>query len=234
MRAARRQAPLHLVPMLGRADRSTLQESVYEKLRNAVMFGKLVPGEAVSISTLASSLGTSPIPVREALRRLAAERAIEVRPNGSIAIPAMTRVRFEDLRRVRILVECFAVSLAVPRITPADLKKMAVASAKREAGCRSGNLRNALHYAQRFRFILYEAAASETLLPIIESLWLQVGPFFNFALVNPVQALSTSYQQHVLDALAERDAKAACHWIERDIIEVGDLILGALERQRDG
>ena len=76
MCAARRQTTLQLVPSLGRADRGTLQESVYDKLRSAVMFGKLVPGEPVSISGLAAGLGTSPIPVREATRRLAAERDI--------------------------------------------------------------------------------------------------------------------------------------------------------------
>ena len=114
MRAARRQTTLQLVSSIGRADRSSLQESVYDKLRSAVMFGKLVPGEPVSISGLAASLGTSPIPVREATRRLAAEKAIDILPNGSITIPAMTRERFSDLRRTRVLIERFATSLAGP------------------------------------------------------------------------------------------------------------------------
>ena len=46
MRVAKRGS-LHLVPALGRADRNTLQDSVYDRLRSAVMFGKLVPGEPV-------------------------------------------------------------------------------------------------------------------------------------------------------------------------------------------
>jgi DNA-binding GntR family transcriptional regulator len=215
---------------LGRADRSTLQESVYDKLRSAVMFGKLVPGQPVSISGLAASLGTSPIPVREATRRLAAEQAIEILPNGSVAIPAMTQERFVDLRRTRVLIERFATSLAAPRITAAHLKRMTVASQKRKAACEAGNLRNALHYAYRFRLILFEAAGSPSLLPMIESLWLQVGPFFNFALTSAMQTVSTGYQQQVLDALHAGDGDAACRWIERDITEVGDLILEALQR----
>ena len=233
MRAARRQATLQLVSSIGRADRSTLQDSVYDKLRSAVMFGKLVPGEPVAISVLAASLGTSPIPVREATRRLAAERAIDILPNGSIAIPAMTHARFVDLRRTRILIECFATSLAAPRITGVYLKRMALASEKREAACRADNLRLALHYAYRFRLALFEAAGSPTLLPMIESLWLQVGPFFNFALVSPMQAVSTRYQQNVLDALQAGDGASACQWIERDIMEVGDLILAALKEYAD-
>jgi DNA-binding GntR family transcriptional regulator len=234
-RAARRQNALQLVSSLGRADRSSLQESVYDRLRSAVMFGKLMPGEPVSLSGLAESLGTSPIPVREATRRLAAERAIEILPNGSVAIPAMTQERFVDLRRTRVLIERFATSLAAPRITAGHLKRMAAASERRKAACGSGNLRNALHYAYRFRLILFEAAASPALLPIIESLWLQVGPFFNFALTGAMQTVSTGYQQQVLDALHAGDGDSACRWIERDILDVGDRILEALrQRTADG
>ncbi len=232
-RIARRQTTLQLVSSIGRADRSSLQDSVYDKLRSAVMFGKLVPGEPVSISGLAASLGTSPIPVREATRRLAAEKAIDIRPNGSIAIPAMTRERFVDLRRTRVLIERFATSLAAPRIAPAHLKRMAIASEKRKAACEAGNLRNALHYAYRFRLILFEAADSPSMLPMIESLWLQVGPFFNFALTRAMQTVSTGYQQKVLDALNSGDGESACKWIERDIMEVGDQIIEALREHYD-
>jgi DNA-binding GntR family transcriptional regulator len=228
MRVARRQPALQLVPAIGRADRASLQDSVYDRLRSAVMFGKLVPGEPVTISGLAASLGTSPIPVREATRRLAAERAIEILPNGSLSIPAMTRDRFVDLRRARVLIEGYATTLAAPRITAAQLKRMALASERREAACRAGNLRNALHFGYRFRLALFEAADSPALLPMIESLWLQVGPFFNFALVNPTQTLSTRNQQHALEALRAADAVAASRWIERDVMEVGDLILEGL------
>src|SRR6185436_14491891 len=95
--------------------------------------------------------------------------------------------------------------------------------------CEVSNLRNALHFAYRFRLTLFEAAGSPSLLPMIESLWLQVGPFFNFALTSSMQTVSTGYQQKVLDALNAGDGESACRWIERDIMEVGDLILGALK-----
>src|SRR5262249_34295655 len=85
-----------------RADRATLQEHAYAKLRQAIMVGKLEPGRQFSIRGLAEALGTSHIPVREALMRLAAERAITVLPNGSVAVPAMSRERFEDIRRTRL------------------------------------------------------------------------------------------------------------------------------------
>src|SRR5258706_12046855 len=112
-RASPKRAPLMAVslrrrpgsaPALGRADRSTLQDRIYDKLTNAIMSGLFVPGQALTIRGLAATLGTSPIPVREAIKRLTSERALAALPNGSIAVPKMTRAKFEDLRRTRILV----------------------------------------------------------------------------------------------------------------------------------
>lgn len=156
-----RRTVIRPAPALGRADKSTVQDQVYDKLRRAIMSGKLVPGQAVSIRSLAFSLGTSAIPVREALRRLAAERAIEVLPNGSVGVPAMSRARFEDLRRTRVLVEGFAVELAAGRLSDADYRKMENADEKRKIAVRGGDLRSALHYAQRFRFVIFQASGSE-------------------------------------------------------------------------
>jgi DNA-binding GntR family transcriptional regulator len=117
-----------------------VQDQIYDKLRRAIMSGKLVPGQAVSIRSLAFSLGTSAIPVREALRRLAAERAIEVLPNGSVGVSAMSRARFEDLRRTRVLIEGFTVEQAAGRLSDADFRKMESADEKRKVAVRERDL----------------------------------------------------------------------------------------------
>ena len=88
------------------------------------MAGKFTPGQPSSIRGLASELGTSPIPVREALRRLVAEKAFEIYPNGSIVVPIMTRTRFHDLQRARILIEGFATELAAKSISEKDIAQL--------------------------------------------------------------------------------------------------------------
>ena len=62
---------------LARIERETVQERVYGVLRYRLMRGGFEPGQKLKIARLASALGTSAMPVREALNRLAAERAIE-------------------------------------------------------------------------------------------------------------------------------------------------------------
>src|SRR5271169_1570774 len=70
--------------------RDTLQQRVYHALARGLMGGMFTPGEAVSLRTLAARLGTSAMPVREAVSRLIAERALVMLPNRSVIIPRMS------------------------------------------------------------------------------------------------------------------------------------------------
>jgi DNA-binding GntR family transcriptional regulator len=227
MPVAARRKPI--VQGLGRADRSTLQDRIYDKLTNAIMSGLFVPGQPITIRGLAATLGTSPIPVREAIRRLTSERALEVLRNGSIAVPKMTRAKFEDLRRSRILIEGFATELAARNLTRSDIGKLEDECRKIDTAKLAGRRRDTLLHTKRFRFIIYEATRSETLVPIIESLWLQVGPLFNLVLADPAVAALSQNQRRAVRAFKRGDPKAARAWIERDIMEAGDRIITALD-----
>ena len=79
------------VPKLSR---STLNEEVYEELKQALISGKIAPGSTMTIRSLAQSFGISIMPVREALRRLVAEHVLVLLPNRSVALPVFTAERF--------------------------------------------------------------------------------------------------------------------------------------------
>jgi len=57
--------------------RLTLQEQVYQALRNRLMVGGMTAGQSLTVRELAQQMGTSPMPVREAVKRLVAEKALE-------------------------------------------------------------------------------------------------------------------------------------------------------------
>jgi DNA-binding GntR family transcriptional regulator/transposase-like protein len=217
------------LPLLPRAERTTLQDRVYQMLKRSIMSGVLAPGEAVSIRSLASALGTSPIPVREALRHLTAERAVVILPNGSVSVPTMTRARFEDLRRIRILVEGHASELAAQNIQPREIVRLENMYRHGEMLLRKGDGRRFRAYNRALRSLIYRATRSESLLPIIESLWLQAGPFLNLlALDHPLMRTVLGYDLASIDALKRRDGPASRQLIERDILEVSDHILQLL------
>ncbi len=85
-------AALHLVEPL---DRQTLGERAYAQLADLLISGRLAPGEKLSLRAAADVLGVSIMPVREAVSRLVADRALEVAPNRAVRVPMMTAAQFQ-------------------------------------------------------------------------------------------------------------------------------------------
>src|ERR1017187_5799788 len=80
-----------------------LHASIYETLRRRMITGKIVPGVGLSTRGLALEMGVSQMPVRDALSRLAAEGAVEIRSKRKIEVPPMSAERFTDLLGCRLL-----------------------------------------------------------------------------------------------------------------------------------
>src|SRR5581483_5632766 len=115
-RAKRDSAVLPFAP----APRETLQDYVYERVRDLILGGDIAPGQSVTINSLAAAFAVSHMPVREALRRLVAERALTVISGRSVGLPALSIERLEDLRRVRVEVEGITTEWAAKRLSSAD------------------------------------------------------------------------------------------------------------------
>ena len=82
---SRRAADAPFELEMPRLQRNTLNEEVYEQLKQALMTGRIAPGATMTIRSLAASFGISPMPVREALRRLVAEHVLFLLPNRSVS-----------------------------------------------------------------------------------------------------------------------------------------------------
>src|SRR5581483_4849082 len=161
---------------------ATLARQVHGKLRELLVAGVLSPGEKLSLRTIASSLGVSVQPVREAVSRLVADRALDVMPNRAVRVPLLTLAQFRELTTIRIAIEGFAAQRAATCRTLADLRVMRrqERAFRREQQRSAPDLRAAVAANHAFHFAVYAAARLPELLPIIEGLWLRIGPVLNF------------------------------------------------------
>jgi len=216
--------------------RETLQDRVYAQLRNSLINGMFDAGDVLRIVDLAERLQTSTMPVREALGRLVSEQALESLPNRSVRVPLITRDRLNDLARARILIEGQMVALALPNLTNDDfaiLKQINVDCDKAfdQHGKDIGHVTSALN--QRFHFHIYQAARSQVLIPIVESLWLQSGAIIRKAAhIHDEQGglAATNHHWALIDALERRDVESAMQSLSNDISRSFDLIRGRLDR----
>jgi Transcriptional regulators len=115
-------AALNLVEPL---ERQTLGERAYARLADLLISGRLAPGEKLSLRAAADVLGVSIMPVREAVSRLVADRALEVTPNRAVRVPLMSAAQFRDLTRVRIAIEGHAAAQAALHRDKRDLVSIA-------------------------------------------------------------------------------------------------------------
>ena len=76
---------------IGPIERETLNDRVYRELKNSIMAGAFKPGSELTLRSVAEALGTSFMPVRDAMRRLVTERGLEIQPSRTIAIPILRR-----------------------------------------------------------------------------------------------------------------------------------------------
>jgi DNA-binding GntR family transcriptional regulator len=105
-------------------DNLTLSQRVYEHLRGEILADRLAPGTELSEVALSRELQISRGPIREALRRLADEGLITMRPRRRAEVRSLTTRELIDAYQVREALEVMAVRLAIPRITEADLARL--------------------------------------------------------------------------------------------------------------
>jgi len=202
---------------LGRISRKTVQDQVYQSLRRAIMQGDVKPGENLTIPALAQAFGISHMPVRQALNRLAAEQALTILSGRSVGVPPLSRSRLVDLTRVRTEVEGLAAAWAAEQIASDRISELAELVADMWSYVEGENAREFLTRNQQFHFAVYKAADSGTLLPIIESLWLQIGPYLSLLHRSGNYSDANRHHESLLQALRDRDAVRAREAVTNDI-----------------
>lgn len=210
------------------------RERVYREIRQALMAGVFEPGQKIIVASLASALGVSAMPVRDALRGLAAERALEMEPNRSVRVPRLSRTELRQVRNLRELVEGYAAAEACSRIGAseiAELEQYLVAF----AGARDRRDGKAiLRINESFHFTVYKAARIPVLCDVISMLWLRSAPTMNVMFmtrfINRYPAFpQTKNNRDLVSALKARDAEAASAAVRREIAEGTRIIDKILE-----
>lgn len=211
----------------GRA--ANLEDGVYLQIRQALIDGHFRPGQTLTLRSLAASLGTSPMPVRDALKRLVAERALDVLPNRTVIVPLMSRARFQEILQIRLSLESMITLRAATRIAPHEIELMAADHRGMCDAVARGDATGFLAANRSFHFRLYRAAGTIVMLSVIESMWMQIGPYLNQVFSSRNGATDTADHHHmaILQALRRRDESAAAKALWQDLSDAADGILSS-------
>lgn len=196
----------------------SLQDETYATLRRWLSLGRFVPGERLRIHALAEQLGAGEMAVRAALLRLAAESALVNLPNRGVLVPHLTRAQFDDVLKVRVMLEGEAASLAASRVSDDEIAQLDSLNAQMAEALAQNKPVRYLDANEDFHLVLYRACGSPLLVELIETVWLQVGPISNL-LFDDAAFAATLNDAHdgLMRRLKRRDAEGVRRAIERDL-----------------
>ena len=196
-----------------------MHDLVYAALRDALITGRIPPGRGVSLRSLAAELGVSPMPVRDAVRRLVAERALTINPdNKRLLAPSLTAGRLEQLTQARGWIEPELAARAAPLADAGLIRALEAADADIDAALAVGDVDRYMSANHAFHFLIYRRSGAEVLLSLADSLWLQIGPFMRVVFGRMgTTGLDVDHHAQAIAALAARDSAAAYQAIAADL-----------------
>jgi DNA-binding GntR family transcriptional regulator len=185
-------------------------DRAYRQIRESILRGSYAPGMPLPAHELAERSGVSAIPVREALRRLEAERLVESTANKGARVAELSFPDLADAYRLRILLEVEAVRLALPNLTEEDLAHARRLKEDMTRLLRHGPAEDGHEAHRRLHFLLYEKAGSTWLLHVISTIWDHTERYRRLALRWGAEWEDLGRQhEEMLDALSDRDLDGA-------------------------
>lgn len=207
------------IPDVTRTADMTTQEYAYQRLRRAIMVGAFPPGHKLTIRGLAQDLNLSQTPIREAVRRLSSESAIEVLGNRRLRVPFMTSGRFDELVQLRTVLELHAAARSLPYVSDMVINQMVKIDNELDASVVENDPVEMTRLNHAFHRALYCLNPDQAVIPLIESIWLQLGPFQRQMMATHQHHYSVDRHKEILVALNKRDVQSLTTALIADIQE---------------
>jgi len=223
--------------MTKRAETSLLTDQVYETMHEAIMNGDLPAGSRLRIRDIAAQVGTSVMPVREAIRRLEEAGLAERVPHKGAVVKGLTLAELVHVYDVRRLLEVEAARLGAQQISPADVDRMQTEYELMQTAIAERRVVALLDHDEALLTILYEASANPVLVDSIRTLWQHCRAY---KIVGAQGTLDTPgddslwrYQERLVEAARKGDADAAAAVNNESLINATSRIRVQLAAQED-
>jgi len=180
-------------------------EIIYRSLRSEILGGCLNPGEVLTLRSLAKKFRVSVMPVREAVRRLVAEGALQISSSGRISTPILTNERIEELASLRAILEPELASKSLPRVHDALIDRLVLINAKIEEMIVKKDAVGYVKSNLEFHRTLYLRAQAPSTLALVETIWLQYIPTMRALYDYTSKSQAPNHHRKILSTLRVGD-----------------------------
>lgn len=209
---------------------------VEERLRQEILSGEYKPGEWLRQLHLAKKLGVSEIPVREALKKLAAEGLIEYLPYRGMRVCEYSADDVVDVYRIRAYMEGLAASYAAEGITTEELDELKALVSEMEEHLAPEDLPEHRVLNRRFHEVVFTASRHNYLIHELRQLWMVFpsmlwGSFAATAAQGHADQNTYDETEHpaIIAALEEGNAEQAELMMRQHILGSGNRLFTAIK-----
>jgi DNA-binding GntR family transcriptional regulator len=211
----------------------TLRERIYEEIVRLIVSGELPSGGSIDEKSLTERLQVSRTPFREAIGTLAKEGLIEIRPYRGFFVRSFSRKEIEDLYELRKTLECFAVELAVPRMSDRDIAQFERILDEAVAALRRRDMATYGVRDKEFHETIAERSGNAALIETLARLALQIQLCRTIANENRDLAERAAQERdEILAAFKARDIPRAAALMRLHISDVQEAVLARFPQEK--
>lgn len=214
---------------------STIQETVHAELFNAIICGRIPPGEKIVIDKIAMQMRVSRIPVREALHRLQEAGLISIDKWKGAITNKLSVENLREITRIRLMLESQAAQRAAENCSPQAYKELEILHEqwKRSIPLMKRNdlktVEEYLRLNRQFHHAIYREAQMPILHQIINGLWDRVSPYLHILVAGEIEGAVTSetiqIHQGMLSGMKNHSAPEVSRWLKEDLTRAEESII---------
>lgn len=194
-----------------------LTDKVYQAIKERILNQDIEVGARLRDEELASQLGVSRTPIREALLRLAREGLVTMVPRSGTHVRTFTGEDIEEIFDLRVALESLAVRKAAGRLPAADLARLRELHQAAERAIAAGDIGPALEFDYEMHRLILEACGNRKLQEIMRTINDLVTLFRNLGARTPAHRGFTYRHKEIMRALTRRDPEAAARALTEHI-----------------
>lgn len=192
------------------ADRYSLRGRVYNTIRDKILSGDYHENEELKENTIATELGVSRTPVREALRQLELEGLVSIIPNKGASVTGITTKDIHDIYTIRSYLEGLCARWACENITNAQIEDLEEILYLSDFHARRSHFEQIVELDNKFHDLIYKASGSKILNHVLSDFHQYVERVRKITLSRPYRAEQSSKEHGaIVDALKKRDGDLA-------------------------
>jgi DNA-binding GntR family transcriptional regulator len=217
-------------------EKMTVQQIVYRELFQAIISGRIPPGEKLVTEKIANRMQVSPMPVREAIYRLQAAGFILNRRKKGSVVNELSPENLTEITEIRLALEPMAARKAALNPGPKTLQRLEDLHRAFIAASANRDTENFLSINREFHHTIYREAEMPILLPIIDGLWGRISPYLH-TLIREADFSDSQWtintHQGMLDAMRSAEPEKVVKYIKADLTNAAQALMNMFARVRN-